>query len=134
MICQCVFTAFRKFSNVHKNGVIFLLTLSERIKKFQTQKGYKSVSAFANACGIPASTLYDVIKGRSKSLSSENAQKLAKFVGVSVDEILGIETEKTPDAEAPRAEVAEAYKLFNDLSAEKQQEALNYLRFLSNNQ
>lgn len=108
-----------------------MFNLAERIKMYQKQTGFKSVTAFANEAEIPASTLYDVIKGRTKSLSAENAQKLAAFVGVSVDEVFG--KEKAPDAEAPEAEILEAVSLMSKFTKEEQLHALEYLRFLASN-
>ena len=72
--------------------------LSEIITNYQKEKGYRSVRAIANESGVPVSTLYDVLKERTTSLSMENSQKLANFMGISVDELYG--KEKTPDASA----------------------------------
>ena len=106
--------------------------LSEIITKFQKEKGYRSVRAIANASGVPVSTLYDVLKERTVSLSVENSQKLANFMGVSVDELYG--KEKTPDAEAPRdKKYDEIFSLLASLPDEKIAEAVRYLKFLAEN-
>ena len=107
--------------------------LSEIITKFQKEKGYRSVRAIANASGVPVSTLYDVLKERTVSLSVENSQKLANFMGVSVDELYG-EKEKTLDAVAPRDEkYNEIFRLLDALSEQKLEEAVRYLKFLAEN-
>lgn len=123
---------FREFVVLHKFGGIFLSHLSEIITKFQKEKGYRSVRAIANASGVPVSTLYDVLKERTVSLSVENSQKLANFMGVSVDELYG--KEKAPDAEAPRdKKYDEIFSLLASLPDEKIAEAVRYLKFLAEN-
>jgi transcriptional regulator with XRE-family HTH domain len=135
---------------VHKIEVIFLGTFAERLSEYQKKLGFKSVAAFAKAVNIPATTLHEVLKGRTKSLSAENTQKLADYMGISVDEVLGREKEKTPDAEAPRdSKYNEIFNLFYGLSEdnislavkglaylvkipdEKLPEAVRYLQFLA---
>lgn len=107
--------------------------LSEIITSFQKENGYRSVRAIANASGVPVSTLYDVLKERTVSLSVENSQKLANFMGVSVDELYG-EKEKSPDAEAPRDEkYNEIFNLLLSLPEQKLAEAVRYLKYLSEN-
>lgn len=90
-----------------------------------------SIPKMCEKANIRSSVIYDLKSNKKSGISRKTAEKIAEALQITVSELY---KEKTPDAEAPRAEVAEAYKLFNDLSAEKQQEALNYLRFLSNNQ
>lgn len=106
--------------------------LSEIITNFQKEKGYRSVRAIANESGVPVSTLYDVLKERTISLSVENSQKLATFMGVSVDELYG--KEKSPDAVAPREEkYNEIFNLLSALPEEKIAEAVRYLKYLAEN-
>lgn len=104
--------------------------LSEIITNFQKEKGYRSVRAIANESGVPVSTLYDVIKERTVSLSVENSQKLATFMGISVDELYG--KEKSPDAVAPReSEHNNFIELLDTLPEEEQQKVLEYLQFVA---
>lgn len=98
--------------------------LSEIITKFQKEKGYRSVRAIANESGVPVSTLYDVLKERTVSLSVENSQKLANFMGISVDELYGREKEKTPDTKASGVE-NKIIELFNAMTDEQKQLFLN---------
>ena len=109
-------------------------TLAERLVEYQTKLGFRSVAAFAKAVNIPATTLHEVLKGRTKSLSAENAKKLADFMGITVDEVLGREKEKTPDAVAPREEkYNEIFNLLSALPEEKIAEAVRYLKYLAEN-
>ena len=106
-------------------------TLAERLVEYQTKLGFRSVAAFAKAVNIPATTLHEVLKGRTKSLSAENTKKLADFMGITVDEVLGREKEKTPDAVAPREEKHnEIFNLFYNLSEENMKLAIKGLDYL----
>lgn len=109
-------------------------TFAERLSEYQKKLGFKSVAAFAKAVNIPATTLHEVLKGRTKSLSAENTQKLADYMGISVDEVLGREKEKSPDAEAPRdKKYDEIFSLLASLPDEKIAEAIRYLKYLAEN-
>lgn len=106
-------------------------TLAEKIEKYRAELGFRSISALAKEAGIPASTLFEVMSGRTETLSAKNAQKLAACVGASVDELYG-ETEKALDTEASRAkENDEFIKIFETLPEEKQQQVLDYLRYVA---
>ena len=130
--CQYKFVGFREFVVLHKNGVIFLSYLSNKIKEFQKEKGIRSVRAIATESGVPVSTLYDVIKERTNNLSVENSQKLADFMGISVDELYG--KEKSPDvAETTSREDDEILNLLHTLPEEKRSEVLRYMKYLANN-
>lgn len=74
--------------------------LSETIKSFQEKNCIRSVRAIANGSGVPVSTLYDVMKERTINLSLDNSQKLADFMGISVDELYG-KVEKLPEGFLP---------------------------------
>lgn len=107
--------------------------LSNKIKEFQKEKGIRSVRAIATESGVPVSTLYDVIKERTNNLSVENSQKLADFMGISVDELYG-KTKSSPDVEENTSrEDDEMLSLLRALPEEKRSEALRYLKYLANN-
>ena len=121
---------FRDFAVLHKIGVLNLSHLSETIKRFQKENNIRSVMAIANASGVPVSTLYDVMKERTVNLSVDNSQKLADYMGISVDELYG--KEKTLDAEAPRAKQHIKFnELLDTLSEEEQQKVYEYLQFVA---
>ena len=106
-------------------------TLAEKIEKYRIELGFKSISALAKEAGIPASTLFEVLSGRTETLSAKNSQKLAACVGVSVDELYG-EKEKAPDAEAPREKRNDEFiEIFESLPEEKQKAVLDYLRYVA---
>lgn len=106
-------------------------TFAERLYEYQKELGFKSVAAFAKAVNIPATTLHEVLKGRTNNLSVDNSQKLADYMGISVDELYG--KEKTPDAEAPRAKQHIKFnELLDTLSEEEQQKVYEYLQFVAN--
>lgn len=107
-------------------------TFAERLKEYQKKLGFRSVAAFAKAVNVPASTLYDVLAERTNNLSVDNSQKLADFMGISVDELYG--KEKSLDAEAPRdKKYEEIINLLSALPEEKIAEAVRYLKFLADN-
>ena len=106
--------------------------LSERLIEYKKSAGYRSVAALAKEVNIPVTTLYDVISERTVKLSVDNSQKLADFMGISVDELYG--KEKAPDAEASEAEFQEAINLLKQLSETERQNAIDYLKFLSSKQ
>ena len=104
--------------------------LSEKIKEFQEKKGIRSVRAIATESGVPVSTLYDVLKERTNNLSVDNSQKLADYMGITVDELYG--KEKNPDAEAPRVNEHNNFiELLDTLPEEEQQKVLEYLQFVA---
>jgi transcriptional regulator with XRE-family HTH domain len=105
---------FREFAVLHKNGVSFLSYLSEKIKEFQEKKGIRSVRAIATESGVPVSTLYDVLKERTNNLSVDNSQKLADYMGITVDELYG--KEKTPDTNVSEVDlrIANVIKVMTD--------------------
>lgn len=64
-------------------------------------------------------------------MSAENTKKLADFMGITVDEVLGREKEKSPDAVAPREEkYNEIFNLFYNLSEENMKLAIKGLDYL----
>ena len=69
--------------------------LYERITALCKQKGVTG-SRMCLELGLSKSTLSDIKSGRKKGLSTANAQKIASFLGVSIEYLLGKETEKAP--------------------------------------
>lgn len=81
--------------------------------------------------GLSRSFMTELKMGRAKTITYSTAQKLAEYFNVSID-YFSLEKEKTPDAEASRAEkYEEIIKLIEALPEEKRQQAIDYLRFLS---
>lgn len=72
-----------------------MCTLYERIQALCNSKGV-SGSRMCLDLGLSKSTLSDIKSGRKKGVSTATAAKIASYFGVSVDYLLGEETEKTP--------------------------------------
>lgn len=70
-----------------------MCTLYNRIMERCREKGV-SGSRMCLDVGISKSTLSDIKSGRKKGISTASAQKIAAYLGVSVDYLLGEETEK----------------------------------------
>ena len=68
-----------------------MCTLYERIMTLCQEKGV-SGSRMCLDLGLSKSTLSDMKSGRKKGLSTSNAQKIANYLGVSVDYLLGVES------------------------------------------
>ena len=66
-----------------------MCTLYERIMSLCKDKGV-SGSRMCLDLGLSKSTLSDMKSGRKKGLSTSNAQKIANYLGVSVDYLLGV--------------------------------------------
>lgn len=64
--------------------------LYNRLKAFCDERGVSLARMCAEA-GIPKSTPTELKMGRSKGLSTPSAQKIAAYLGITVDELLGNE-------------------------------------------
>lgn len=72
-----------------------MCTLYDRIIELCKAKGV-SGSRMCLDLGLSKSTLSDIKSGRKKGISISSAQKMASYLNVSVDYLLGEETEKAP--------------------------------------
>ena len=70
-------------------------TLYENITLLCTEKGIKG-GKLCTDIGISKSTLTSLKTGRRKGISTETAQKIADYFGVSVDRVLGTEQKEKP--------------------------------------
>lgn len=91
-----------------------------RKKKNLTQKDV------ADAIGITFQTYSYYETGRTKP-TPKTLCKLADFFGVTIDELLGRTPQLFDDARIDRPEIIE---LFNQLSAEEQQQVIGYMKGL----
>lgn len=80
----------------------------------------------ADAIGITFQTYSYYETGRT-NLTPETLCKLADFFGVTIDELLGRTPQLFDDARIDRPEIIE---LFNQLSAEEQQQVIWYMKGL----
>lgn len=72
--------------------------LYERIEKLCAQKGV-SITEMCKQSGASRGSLTDLKKGRIAGLSLETLEKLMKYFEVSLPELLGTETKKSPTTE-----------------------------------
>ena len=107
-----------------------MVNLYERIEELcKNQK--ISISKLCSLAGVSSSVIYDIKSGRKSGLNRRTAEKIALVLQISVAELYG-ETEKAPDAKTPRAkENDEFIKIFETLPEEKQQQVLDYLRYVA---
>ena len=97
--CQVPWAYLRTFGVIHKKGRINMCTLYERIMDLCKQKGISGSRMCLNL-GLSKSTLSDMKSGRKKGVSTITAQKIATYLDVSVDYLLG-EEEKEDKKEKP---------------------------------
>ena len=85
--------------------------LGHRIQSLRREKGYSSAKVFMERTGITrfSQATYAAIEQGSVSLSVEKAIIIADKLGITLDELAGLETAETPEAaenEAPEVEPA----------------------------
>ena len=78
-----------------------MCTLYDRITELCKAKGV-SGSRMCLDLGLSKSTLSDIKSGRKKGISTSTAQKMAAYLDVSVDYLLGKEEEKAPTESSER--------------------------------
>lgn len=78
--------------------------------KLKEQKELKKMSTneIAEKSGIPASTISRILSGKTESASFDNICKIAIALGLSIDELIGIE--KEPAKEQHPKELIELYE------------------------
>lgn len=83
--------------------------------------------------GMQPSVITDLKMGRRKTVHAETAGKIAEYFNVSTDYLLGKEKSPAikPDDEAKSTNGERAAEIIDRLPPAKQEEALNYLRFLA---
>lgn len=69
---------------------------------------------------------------RTSMPKADNLAKIADYLGCSVDYLVGRD-DKSPDT-GSESRTAELLRLFNSVPAENRKEAMNYLRYLSEQQ
>lgn len=86
-----------------------MCTLHSRITELCKERGV-SGSRMCLDLGMSKSTMSDLKSGRKKSVTAETAQKIASYLGVSVEYLLGEETKKEQPTEY--GELSEKQKAF----------------------
>ena len=105
-----------------------MCTLYERIVNLCKKKGV-SGSRMCLDLGLSKSTLSNMKNGRTTSLSTANAQKIADYLGVTVGYLLGAEEKEKPTDDGELSPFAQkAVELFNDVPEEQKPVVLAMLR------
>ena len=81
----------------------------KKIDEILTQKGI-SGAKMSNDLGMSRSFMTELRKGRAKSVKLETAQKIADYLGVSLEYLLDGETKTPPAPEGGRAVTEEDIK------------------------
>lgn len=66
-----------------------------RLRELREAAGYRSQQSFADAFGVAQSTVGGWEAGKREP-NYETTMRLARFFGVSIDDLLGLETKKDP--------------------------------------
>lgn len=100
------------------------------MRELREKAGYSSQQAFADAFGVAQTTVASWECGKREP-KFDTMQRLADFFGVTVDYLLGRDTEiKKDPGIVSDAEIDEGAMLLRSLPENLQEEAMRYLRFL----
>ncbi len=103
--------------------------LYESIKRLCDERGIKP-GKMCTEIGISRGLISDLKSGRTKSITSETAHKIADYFGVSVDRVLGTEQKKEADPlEGTDFKPTKEYweKAVSKMSKEEMREAMDIL-------
>ena len=92
----------RNFSEVYNKGTYIMSDLYNRIESMCSLRKV-SITAMCKESGASRASLSDLKVGRKQSLSADTLSKISSYFGVSVDYLLGKETEKAPTAAGERS-------------------------------
>lgn len=81
-----------------------MFDLYTHIESLGKQRGYKNITALCSAAGVPRANMTELKMGRSKDLSKPTAQKFADLLGISLNELYGIEQKENPAAHSDEVE------------------------------
>lgn len=83
--------------------------ICERIEALLRERGI-SGSRMSADLGMSRSFMTELRKGRAKGVSAENAARIAEYLGVSTDYLLGNAEREEPEGDAELAEYLEELK------------------------
>lgn len=92
VLVKNVWAYLRTFGDLHKKGGAILSTLYNRITELCKTKGVTG-SRMCLDLGMSKSILSDIKNGRKRGISTATAQKMAAYLDVSVDVLLGEDDE-----------------------------------------
>lgn len=109
-----------------------MCSLYEKIESLCKANGI-TITDMCRSSGASRGSLSDLKYGRKKTLKPETLVKIAEYFNVSTDYLLGKEKSPAikPDDEAKNSNGERAAEIIDRLPPAKQEEALNYLRFLA---
>ena len=106
-------------------------SLYDNLTKLSRRAGFLNLSEMCDAANVSRQTMTELKKGRTRKLSAKTAEKLCAVLGVTFDELYGIEKPVTDndDGQNPANERRElAIDLFASLNPEDQELALDFLK------
>lgn len=107
----------------------------EIIDSLLAERGISGAQMSADL-GMSRSFMTELRKGRAKSIKLETAQKIAEYFNVSLDYLIGEETENAPASEGKR-EVSDEDIMFalfggnGEITDEMYEEVKNFARFVA---
>ena len=93
-----------------------------------------SITVMCKEAEVSRASLSDLKMGRNQSLSADTLSKIAAYFGVSVDYLLGSETEKAPTEAGERIDMSEVdiafYGDYKELSDDDQKTIRDMVRVM----
>ena len=111
------------FNSVNQ-GVLVMVTIGERIRSIRNKKHISTKLADALHVNRSAISLYETNR---KSPSRENTYKIATVLGVSIDYLLGLQTEPSLQTENINSETAKLMKRLDNMPSETKQTIINLI-------
>lgn len=112
------------FNSVNQ-GVLVMVTIGERIRSIRNKKNI-SQQELADALHVNRSAI-SLYETNRKSPSRENTYKIATVLGVSIDYLLGLQTEPSLQTENINSETAKLMKRLDNMPSETKQTIINLI-------
>ncbi len=103
--------------------LFILSTIGQRIKELRELHNMK-IKELSDKSGVGQSTISEIETGKAKNPKSETLSKLAKVLGVTVDDLL---TKKWDDEYNQNGELAKQVKFIESLKLDTPEEALKFI-------
>lgn len=104
--------------------------LYQRIEELCTER-FITISKMCTVAGVPRSCIYELRSGRNKGISRKNAEKIADFFGITVDELYTGIKKEPPTMDGKTYEVV---MLLRQLNEDNLLKALDYIQYLVSTQ
>lgn len=112
------------FNSVNRR-VLIMVTLGERIKSIRMKKNI-SQKELAEALNVNRSAI-SLYETNRKSPSRENTYKIATVLGVSIDYLLGLQTDLSLQTENINSETAHLMKRLDNMPQETKQNIIKLI-------